>query len=146
MTRTAEEKAYAARVERARRIRTGRQPAERLCSRCGEPAVSSRHQYCARCRIWADAKHRRSSAERLHPKSPAERGYGATHVRARKRWASIVDAGGVACGHCGQLIAPGSRWDLSHPDDLKSLPPEPWHMSCNRRFAAAVTKRRKRLP
>lgn len=131
-------------AERARQARLARgQPAVRLCQRCGAPARSPRSWYCAACRAWADENGRRRSAERRHPKTRQERGYGASHDAARKRWAPQVERGGVACGRCHQLIEPGSQWDLGHPNDDKSLPPVPWHQRCNRQYAVTVTKRRR---
>ena len=71
-------------------------------------------------------------------------GYGYSHQKLRARWAKVVEAGEVTCGKCGRLIRPGTPWDLSHPRDDKSLPPEPWHASCNKSYASAVTKPRRR--
>ena len=39
--------------------------------------------------------------------SRQERGYGAEHVRLRKRWEREVEAGLVNCAFCGELISPG---------------------------------------
>lgn len=75
--------------------------------------------------------------------STTARGYGARHMQLRRRWAPVVKAGGVACGRCGHLIAPGTAWDLSHPGDDKSADPVPWHQRCNRQYAATVTKKRR---
>jgi hypothetical protein len=111
----------------------------RPCKRCGKPATSQKHWYCDECR-WAQQKKRRmSSAERRHPLSPAQRGYGPAHQRLRRQWARRVDRGEVACGRCGYPIIPGAPWDLGHPNDDKALPPTPWHRRCNRQYAATVT-------
>jgi hypothetical protein len=143
MTWYEENREYVLRRARAERIRRGKQPAVRLCRRCGEPATSSRHQYCAVCRALAEATHRRSSAERNVAASTTARGYGTQHQRLREKWRPKVEAGGVACGYCGLLIAPGTAWHLGHPNDRKDLPPTPWHRKCNTTFAATVTKRRR---
>jgi len=71
-----------------------------------------------------------------------KRGYGSTHQKRRKAWAPKVDAGQVACGHCGRIIVPGTPWDLSHPGDDKNLSPIPWHAKCNRSYAMTVTRKR----
>ena len=79
--------------------------------------------------------------------SATARGYGVAHQAARRRWAPMVERGEVLCGRCGRSIDPGTPWDLSHPKDDKGLPPEPWHASCNRAYASAVTgPRRRRSP
>jgi hypothetical protein len=122
---------------RNRRIRLG-QPAVRLCKRCGQPATSSRSWYCDRCRSVAVARHRRT-----YTKSATARGYGSSHRQLRKSWVPKVEAGEVACGHCGRPIAPDEPWDLSHPADRKDLPPEPWHRRCNRQYAAQWANRQR---
>lgn len=126
--------------QRAHRISRG-QPRVRLCVRCQEPATSSRHTYCDQCRADVAAAHPRS---RRPQKSSTARGYGGPHQALRRRWAPKVATGGVVCGLCGYAIEPGSHWHLGHPDDRKDLEPVPWHASCNTRFAAAVTRPRRR--
>ena len=49
--------------------------------------------------------------------STTARGYGAPHQRLRRAIAVQVDAGQALCTRCGQLIEPGSAWDLDHTDD-----------------------------
>jgi len=73
-----------------------------------------------------------------------QKGYGAHHQAVRARWAPLVDRGEVVCGKCGRYIQPGTPWDLSHPLDDKTQRPVPWHRACNRRYAASVTKPRRR--
>jgi hypothetical protein len=133
--RTEEDRERARRAERYRRIATRQQPAVRLCVRCSRPAVSSSHWYCAGCRALVQPRPRGTTTGR---------GYDASHVRDRKKWALLVDAGGIACGRCGRPIIPGTFWDLSHPFDEKSMAPEPWHRKCNRSYAATITKARRR--
>ena len=117
----------------------------RLCTRCGLPATSSRHQYCDDCRAWSLNRPGRSSRPRKYePGKTKARGYTGKHAVLRKRWTPKVAAGGVACGRCGRLIEPGTPWDLGHPGDDKRLEPVPWHRRCNRQYAATVTKARRR--
>jgi hypothetical protein len=99
----------------------------RLCRRCGQPATSQRHHYCDRCRRWAAERRRKTSALRTHQRSATQRGYGTDHRRLRMLWAAEVARGSVCCGRCGRFIAPGSPWDLSHPDDDKTQALIPWH-------------------
>jgi hypothetical protein len=68
------------------------------------------------------------------------RGYGQEHQRLRRRWAREVDAGLVNCAFCGQLIVPGTPWDLGHLDGDRSKYAGPEHATCNR----AVWKRNRR--
>ena len=66
-----------------------------------------------------------------------ERGYGPRHKERRKRWAPLVAAGECVCARCGELIVPGTFWDLGHDDHDRTLPTHPEHRSCNRSAAAA---------
>lgn len=55
-------------------------------------------------------------------RSTTERGYGAAHRAERKRWETLVQAGGVYCARqgpkcTGQPIDPDQPWDLGHNDD-----------------------------
>lgn len=75
------------------------------------------------------------------------RGYGSTHQKLRKQWTPVVNAGGTRCARCGQLIEPGSEWDLGHTDDRRTWT-GPEHSTCNRsaggrngRAAQAATRR-----
>ena len=128
-------------VARNTRIARG-QPRVRLCRSCGNPARSSQHWLCARCATAA--RTRRHVRPDKAGKTKAQLGYGPEHVAARKRWKVKVDRGEVTCGYCGRPILPGEPFDLSHPFDDKSLPPEPWHRSENRSYAARITKQRRR--
>jgi hypothetical protein len=47
-----------------------------------------------------------------------------------------VATGTVACARCGELIAPGDRWDLGHDDENPALYAGPEHRACNRSTAA----------
>src|ERR1019366_1902634 len=141
--RTEEDRERARRAERYRRIAIGLQPRTRLCRTCGAPAQSSSHWYCRPCAAAVTRSHR-SIAERINPKTSAEKGYGNEHVKARRKWKVKVDGGECTCAFCGRPIIPGTYWDLSHPFDEKSMPPEPWHRRCNRQYAATITKARRR--
>jgi hypothetical protein len=61
-----------------------------------------------------------------------ERGYGAAHIRLRRRWDREVQLGGVRCVRCGLLIVPGEPWDLGHDDVDRSIHSGPEHRRCNR--------------
>lgn len=115
----------------------------RVCRRCSRPTISSRHWYCVECRPRPAPTYGQGPLPR-RLQSTKEKGYTGKHIAARKRWAAKVEAGGVECGRCGRIIAPGAPWDLSHPGDDKSLSPVPWHRFCNRSYASRVTRRRRR--
>jgi hypothetical protein len=69
------------------------------------------------------------------------RGYGAAYQRARREWAALVKAGGVACARCGKPIVDGkirtakgrvvSSWHLGHDDWNRSIIRGPEHWFCN---------------
>lgn len=61
-----------------------------------------------------------------------QRLYGVSHRRLRAQLAGVVAAGGAKCSRCGELIAPGSPWDLDHDDHDKSRYLGPAHRVCNR--------------
>lgn len=44
------------------------------------------------------------------------RAYGTKHKLLRKRLAPMVEAGLVRCARCGEIIKPGTKWDLGHLD------------------------------
>lgn len=62
----------------------------------------------------------------------SERGYGAAHQKLRLKWLRAVERGEVVCWRCGNLIAPGARWDLGHDDLDRSQYRGPEHLRCNR--------------
>jgi len=73
------------------------------------------------------------STPRLMPRpSTTQRGYGAHHQALRERLRPEVEAGVVRCARCGQLIAPGERWDLGHDDYDRISYAGPEHARCNR--------------
>lgn len=126
----------------------------RLCNRCGEPAISSRHWYCGACQIRAEDKRakrkkpipteqrlrERQAARKSQPSSEAM-GYGARHRAERQRWAPRVAAGGVICARagCGRLIERGASWDMGHVDGSnKTEYAGPEHRKCNRATAGRM--------
>ena len=81
--------------------------------------------------------------------STTKRGYGAHHQALRERLHPQVEAGVVPCARCGELIAPGERWELDHaPEKLGYLGPS--HFKCNRsaggKLGAAITNCRRAAP
>lgn len=109
------------------------------CRRCGlVPAVSARHWYCVECRRWLDAEAKRlgwggpEKRKARRQVSASRRGYGSEHQNLRRVWAPRVAGGRVACATCGQLIVPGTPWDLGHREDRSGYV-GPEHAGCNRR-------------
>ncbi len=58
--------------------------------------------------------------------------YGQAHKAMRRRLDPVVQTGTVPCVRCGELIAPGSPWQLDHRDDGRGWL-GPSHASCNAR-------------
>ena len=50
----------------------------------------------------------------------------------RQRLDPVVQTGTVPCARCGELIEPGSKWQLDHRDDGRGWL-GPSHASCNAR-------------
>jgi predicted nucleic acid-binding Zn ribbon protein len=101
-------------------------PKDVICAECGG-AFKSRSPGARFCSDPCRNRHR----ERTRP-SMAERGYGREHFRLRAAWKPQVATGTVACARCGELIAPGERWDLDHDDNDRSSYLGPSHARCNR--------------
>ena len=59
------------------------------------------------------------------------RRYGRRHRELRAEWVPLVDAGGVRCARCNELIEPGSRWHLGHDDVFPKMYSGPEHPACN---------------
>ena len=72
------------------------------------------------------------------------RGYGWHHQRIRSGWAPLVAGGQVCCLRCGELIQPGTPWDLGHSDFDRSQYTGPEHRRCNRAAAARRTNELRR--
>jgi hypothetical protein len=94
--------------------------------KCAEPGCethfrpkSVRNRFCKR--------HRKTG--RVDPMH--YRKYGPGHRALRAQWARRVEAGGVECARCGELIEPGSAWDLGHVDGTLSYAGAE-HSRCNR--------------
>jgi hypothetical protein len=122
----------------------------RLC-KCGQPASSSRHHYCDRCRR-ARKEHREAERERTRPRpTTTQRGYGTNHQNLRKRWAQVIAEEPVYCARgtsClyrdrpeGTLIMLGELWDLGHDDVDRSRYTGPEHRRCNRATTGRATAR-----
>ena len=93
--------------------------AQRICGKPGCPKPVAK-RYCTEHDAEYETKRGNSS----------QRGYGATHRSARKRWASRVERGIVSCARCQQPILPNQAWALDHSDDrLSYLGPS--HANCN---------------
>jgi hypothetical protein len=75
--------------------------------------------------------------------SPEQRGYGHAHRARRRGIAPMVEAGMVRCARCGQIIEPGTPWDLGHIDGTeRTIYSGPEHRRCNR---ATETHKRQRV-
>jgi hypothetical protein len=68
--------------------------------------------------------------------------YGHLHQLRRRGIAPLVEAGLARCARCGELIEPGTPWDLGHIDGTNyELCSGSEHRRCNR--ATETHKRRK---
>lgn len=106
-------------------LRRAVSPLARVC-RHGEivPAGGS----CARCQGEKIELVRRRG-------STTARGYGGAHRALRKRLAPLVASGQVRCARCGELILPGTPWDLGHTGDRTGYHGAE-HAACNRGAAS----------
>lgn len=87
-------------------------------------------------------------------RSTTQRGYGAAHQAARRRWTPRVKAGGVICPRCNQPIVhdpdqPGGGWDLGHNEDRTGYNGPEHANDCNRsaggRNGAMVTNSKRSM-
>lgn len=53
------------------------------------------------------------------PGRTVNNGYGAAHIKLRRRWAPLVATGQVICWRCHRRIMPGTKWFLGHDDDRR---------------------------
>ena len=62
-----------------------------------------------------------------------DRKYGVmAHRRVRYELREVVASGTARCARCGELIEPGSKWDVGHDDYHPQYISGPEHASCNR--------------
>ena len=117
----------------------------KICKHCRQRSVRKRrHWYCEVCRPIIQAKKEGARGPRTPEKRlwDAER-YGHKHTLARKRWATLVEQGGVRCARgadcfyvehgLAAVISPHELWDLGHGPDGEIWGPE--HRRCNRATA-----------
>ena len=70
-----------------------------------------------------------------------QRGYGAEHIRERRRWQNLIQAGApVTCARCGTPILPGADWHLDHAEDRTQYL-GPSHAQCNLSAAGTASHR-----
>ena len=80
---------------------------------------------CARCE--------REKIERARRRgSTTARGYGGAHRALRKRLAPLVASGQMRCARCGEVILPGTPFDLGHADGDRTRYHGLEHAACNR--------------
>jgi hypothetical protein len=73
---------------------------------------------------------------RRKPKRPYRtQHYGPAHKALRERLAPVVATGTVECARCGDVIEPGTAWQLDHNDDGRGYR-GPSHATCNARAGA----------
>lgn len=58
------------------------------------------------------------------------------HRALRKAWQVEVDAGHASCWRCGKPIPPGTKWQLGHDDNDRTVYRGPEHPRCNLSAAA----------
>jgi hypothetical protein len=62
-----------------------------------------------------------------------QRGYGhADHQVWKEAWRPHVEAGGILCWRCDEVLNPADPWDLGHNEQHPSRPALPEHILCNR--------------
>jgi hypothetical protein len=64
------------------------------------------------------------------------------HDLRRRALVPVVATGEVACARCGELIAPGDRWDLGHDDADPRYYTGPEHSRCNRQTGLHYAERK----
>jgi hypothetical protein len=73
-----------------------------------------------------------------------ERGYGASHLRERRKVEREVKAGNAFCSECGRWIAPTAKWHLAH-DHRNGGYAGAAHATCNIRERNKRHARKRRL-
>ena len=155
---------YAQNTERVRTRQNARnaelrlERGPRICDLCDQPAVTSRHRYCAtHRRIKRDERLQGRGSmspealrrarqldderqQRYREEGKARVKYGRPHARVRAEVARVVARGDARCARCGLAIDPAEPWDLDHTDDRSGYL-GPSHRRCNR--ATAGRSRRK---
>ncbi|NBH01949.1 hypothetical protein [Amycolatopsis sp. SID8362] len=77
------------------------------------------------------------------PGQTTAEGYGAQHQALRRAWSPRVATGQVPCARCGEVIRPGTPWDLGHRDGTgKREYQGPEHRRCNRQAGAQLRNAR----
>ena len=97
------------------------------------------HAVSPRLAIMLDERRKRRKGRR-RGKSTTARGYGYGHQKMRRKYASLVASGRALCSRCGELIEPGTPWDLDH-DNSRLFYLGPSHVRCNRATNVRVTSR-----
>lgn len=65
------------------------------------------------------------------------------HRRIRKIVEPVVASGQATCARCGEVIEPGTPWDLGHLEGgNRNAIAGPEHQACNRRAGARFQRRR----
>jgi hypothetical protein len=105
----------------------------------GRPALGQIFPPPSRCQLGPPTEGRAASVTwTTRSKASTDwRRYGAEHRKRRRRWARLVDAGGVACARCGRLIDVGEPWHLDH----LAHGSYPSHASCNVKAGAREAAR-----
>jgi excisionase family DNA binding protein len=92
---------------------------------------------CPRCQAEKVERTRRRG-------STTARGYGGAHRALRKRLAPFVASGQTRCARCGEIILPGTPFDLGHVDGDRTRYHGLEHAACNR-GAAGTPRNRGRM-
>lgn len=107
--------------------------APKSCGRTGCPERVVARTYCAA----HEAERQTLMAQRRG--TTTARGYGTRHRNLRTQWAPRVATGTVPCWRCGDLIAPGTAWDLGHTDDRSGYGGPEHARACNRSAGGRTT-------
>ncbi|HEU5206276.1 MAG TPA: hypothetical protein VFT94_01585 [Gaiellaceae bacterium] len=91
------------------------------CAGCGRTFFrkTGTHRFCT------------SACRERHRGHARRQRYGSGHQRSRAAVAVAVEQGRALCSRCGELIEPGTPWDLDHDDNGNGYL-GPSHARCNR--------------